>query len=151
MKRLALLIAVAATVVPLLSACGEKETPDARLARLRSRHEIIPAGAATVSGLDGTPTLIVDVQVFNEGTEALDRLTILVRVRGGDGADRVAQRATLDLSGLQPGVGERRSLSLPGVALGEGDEVFVELEANLPLEELRSLPEWSAVAPAGSS
>jgi hypothetical protein len=151
MKRLALLIAVAATVVPLLSACGEKETPEARLAGLRSRHEIIPAGAATVSGPDGTPTLIVDVQIFNEGTEALDRLTILVRVRGGDGADRVAQRATLDLSGLQPGVGERRTLSLPGVALGEGDEVFVELEANLPLEELRSLPEWSAVAPAGSS
>ena len=151
MKRLALLIAVAATVVPLLSACGEKETPEARLERLRSRHEIIPAGAATVSGPDGTPTLIVDVQVFNEGTEALDRLTILVRVRGGDGADRVAQRATLDLSGLQPGVGERRTLSLPGVALGESDEVFVELEANLPLEELRSLPEWSAVAPAGSS
>lgn len=151
MKRLALLIAVAAAVIPLLSSCGEKETPEARLARLRSRHEIIPAGAATVSGPDGTPTLIVDVQVFNEGTEALDRLTILVRVRGGDGADRVAQRATLDLSGLQPGVGERRTLSLPGVLLGEGDEVFVELEANLPLEELRSLPEWSAVAPAGSS
>jgi hypothetical protein len=151
MKRLALLLAVAATVIPLLSACGEKETPEARLARLRSRHEIIPAGAATVSGLDGTPTLIVDVQVFNEGTEALDRLTILVRVRGGDGADRVAQRATLDLSGLQPGVGERRSLSLPGVTLGEGDEVFVELEANLPLAELQSLPEWSAVAPPGSS
>ena len=63
----------------------------------------------------------------------------------------MAQRATLDLSDLQPGVGERRTLSLPGVALGEGDEVFVELEANLPLEEIRSLPEWSAVAPAGSS
>ena len=151
MKRLALLIAVAAAVIPLLSSCGEKETPEARLARLRSRHEIIPAGAATVSGPDGTPTLIVDVQVFNEGTEALDRLTILVRVRGGDGADRVAQRATLDLSDLQPGVGERRTLSLPGVVLGEGDEVSVELEANLPLAELRSLPEWSAVAPAGSS
>jgi hypothetical protein len=95
--------------------------------------------------------LIVDVQVFNQGTEALDRLTVLVRVRGGDGADRVAQRATMDLSGLQPGVGERRTVSLPGVALGEADEVFVELEANLPPAELRRLPEWSAVAPAGSS
>lgn len=150
MKRLAMLIAVAATVIPLLSSCGEKETPEARLARLRSRHEIIPAGAATVSGPDGTPTLVIDVQVFNEGTEALDRLTILVRVRGGDGDDRVAQRATLDLSGLQPGVGERRTLSMPGVALGEGDEVFVELEANLSAEVLHQLPEWSEVAPPGS-
>jgi hypothetical protein len=151
MKRLALLIAVAATSISLLSACGGTETPEARLARLRSRHEIIPAGAATVSSPDGAPMLIVDVQVFNQGTEALDRLTVLVRVRGGDGADRVAQRATMDLSGLQPGVGERRTVSLPGVALGEADEVFVELEANLPPAELRRLPEWSAVAPAGSS
>jgi hypothetical protein len=137
MKRLALLIAVAATVIPLLSACGEKETPEARLARLRSRHEIIPAGAATVSGLDGTPTLIVDVQVFNEGTEALDRLTILVRVRGRDGADRVAQRATLDLSGLQPGVGEPDAIAARrGARRGRRGS---RVRGEPPVGELRSL------------
>lgn len=151
MKRLAVLAAVVAAVIPLLMSCGEKLTPEQRLALLRSRHEIIPAGAATVSALDGTPTLIIDVQVFNRGSEPLDQLTVLVKVRGGDGADRVAQRATLDLSGVRPGVGERRSVTLPGVTLADNDEVSVELEANLPAEVLHGLPEWSAVAPAGSS
>ena len=151
MKRLAMLVAVAATVIPLLTACGEKMTPEQRLALLRSRHEIIPAGAASVMSPDGTPTLVIDVQVFNKGTETLDQLTILVRVRGGDGADRVAQRATLDLAGVRPGVGERRSVLVPGVALAETDEVSVELEANLPPEVLHQLPEWSEVAPPGSS
>jgi len=149
MKRLAMLIAVAAAVTPLLLSCGEKMTPEDRLALLRSRHEIIPAGAATVTGPDGIPTLIIDVQVYNQGTEALDQLTVLVKVRGGDGTDRVAQRATLDLSGVRPGVGERRSVTLPGVVLGEDDEVSVELEAHLPAEDLHRLPEWSAVAPPG--
>lgn len=150
MKRLAVLIAVAAIVIPLLSACGEKLTPEQRLALLRSRHEIIPAGAATVAAPDGTPTLVIDVQVFNLGTESLGQLTVLVRVRGADGADRVAQRATLDLAGVRPGVGERRTLVVPGVALGENDEVSVELEANLTAEILHQLPEWSEVAPPGA-
>jgi len=150
MKRLALLIAVAATVIPLLSSCGEKETPEARLARLRARHEIIPAGAATVTSPDGTPTLVIDVQVFNKGTESLNQLTILVRVRSSDGTERVTQRATLDLTGVRPGVGERRTVVVPGVALAETDEISVELEANLPVEILHQLSEWSEVAPPGS-
>jgi len=150
MKRLALLIAVAATVIPLLSSCGEKETPEARLARLRARHEIIPAGAATVTSPDGTPTLVIDVQVFNKGTESLNQLTILVRVRSSDGTERVTQRATLDLTGVRPGVGERRTVVVPGVALAETDEISVELEANLPVEILHQLPEWSDVAQPGS-
>jgi hypothetical protein len=150
MRRLALLIAVAATVIPLLSSCGEKETPDAKLARLRARHEIIPAGAATVTSPDGTPTLVIDVQVFNKGTESLNQLTILVRVRSSDGTERVTQRATLDLTGVRPGVGERRTVVVPGVALAETDEISVELEANLPVEILHQLPEWSDVAPPGS-
>jgi hypothetical protein len=150
MRRLALLIAVAATVIPLLSSCGEKETPDAKLARLRARHEIIPAGAATVTSPDGTPPLVIDVQVFNKGTESLNQLTILVRVRSSDGTERVTQRATLDLTGVRPGVGERRTVVVPGVALAETDEISVELEANLPVEILHQLPEWSDVAPPGS-
>ena len=150
MNRLALLIAVAATVIPLLSSCGEKETPEARLARLRARHEIIPAGAATVTSPDGTPTLVIDVQVFNKGTESLNQLTILVRVRSSDGTERVTQRATLDLTGVRPGVGERRTVVVPGVALAETDEISVELEANLPVEILHQLSEWSEVAPPGS-
>jgi hypothetical protein len=53
---------------------------------------------------------------------------------------------TLDLSDVRPGIGERRTAIVEGVALEEGDEVFVELEANLPVDVLRGLPEYLVVA-----
>jgi len=149
MKRIATLVALVALCLPVLISCGEKETPEQRLARLRSRHEIFPAGIASLTDADGNPTVVVDVQVANQGTEPLAMLTVLATVRGGDGADKAIQRVTLDLEGLRPGVGGRRTAMITGIGLAEDDEVFIEIEANLPSEELRSLPEWSEVA--GSS
>jgi hypothetical protein len=134
-----------ATVVPLLLSCGEKETPEQRLARLRSRHEIYPVGT-TVRDIDGIQTLIVDLHVANQGTEALGQLTVLLKVEAVDGTTRLSQRVTLDLSDMRPGIGERRTAMVPDFALAEDDQVFVELEANLPPEELRGLPEWSEVS-----
>lgn len=153
MRRLAVVAAVAAVtvVVPLLLSCGDKETPEQRLARLRSRHEIIPAGIANITTPEGDPALLVDVQIVNQGTEPLDQLTVAVKVRGADGAEKVDRRVTFDLEGVRPGIGERRSAILPGVVLAEDDEVFVELEADLSPEELRQLPEWSSVAGSGAS
>lgn len=142
--RFLALIAVAA----LLVSCGEKETPEQRTERLRSRHEIYPAGATTVYDADGQPQLVVDVQVANQGTEPLSKLTVMVKVVGADGAPRVSRRETLDLTGLRPGIGERRTVIVKGVQLEEGDEVFVELEANLPAEVVRQLPEYKEVAGA---
>lgn len=133
----------------LLIACGEKETPEQRLERLRSRHEIFPVGTTTIRGEDGMPTLLLDLQVANQGTEALSKLTVLVRVRGGDGAERLSQRVTLDLEGLRPGVGERRTARIPGFELAEDDQVFVEIEANLPADDLRGLPEFAEMPRAG--
>lgn len=135
-------------VLALLVSCGEKETPEQRTERLRSRHEIYPAGVTTVYGADGQPQLVVDVQVANQGTEALSHLTVLVKVLGAEGTPRVSRRVTLDLSGVRPGIGERRTAIVDGVALEEGDEVFVELEANLPADVLRELPEYGEVADA---
>jgi hypothetical protein len=145
MKRLAAIAVLALAIVPLGLSCGDKETPEQRLARLRSRHEIIPAGIANITTPEGQPALLVDVQIVNQGTEPLDELTVLVRVQGADGREKTAQRVTFDLSGVRPGIGERRAATLPGVVLAEDDEVFVELEANLPDEELHALPEWSSV------
>jgi len=146
MRRLAILLITVAMLAPLLMSCGEEETPEQRLAYLRSRHEIFPAGIASRIDGAGDPTLIVDVQVANQGTEPLDQLTVLVIVRGADGGEKLSQRATLDLKGVQPGVGVRRTALVPGYVLVEGDEVVVELEANLAPEDLRTLPEWSEVA-----
>ena len=137
-----------AAVLVLLVSCGEKETPEQRTERLRSRHEIYPAGVTTVYDADGQPQLVVDVQVANQGTEPLSQLTVLIKVLGPEGTPRVSRRVTLDLSDVRPGIGERRTAIVEGVALEEGDEVFVELEANLPVDVLRGLPEYLVVAGA---
>jgi hypothetical protein len=151
MRRLAAIAVATLTVAPLLLSCGEKETPEQRLARLRSRHEIIPAGITNITQPDGTPALLVDVQIVNQGTEPLDQLTVAVEVQGADGTEKAKQRVTFDLSDMRPGIGERRSAVLPGLVLADDDEVTVELEANLSPDELRRLPEWSSVAGTGAS
>jgi hypothetical protein len=146
MRRIFVLTLAIAIAVVLLAACGDKETPEQRLARLRYNHEIYPVGAKTLYDADGNPTLLVDLQIANQGGEALDQLTVLIKVLGGDGAVKDAQRVTVDLEGVRPGIGARVSASLPGVELLEEDDVTVELESNLGPEELRQLPEYAAVA-----
>jgi hypothetical protein len=137
-------------VCSLVVACGEEETPEQRLERLRSRHEIFPVGTTTIRDADGHPTLLVDVQVANQGTEPLSQLTVLIRVRGAGGAERLSQRVTLDMAGVRPGIGERRTALVPGFELAEDDEILVELEANLPIDQLRSLPEYAEMPASGS-
>jgi hypothetical protein len=137
---------VVIAVCALLASCGEKETPEQLLEHYRSRHEIYPVGTTTIHDADGLPTLLVDVQVANQGTEPLSKLTVLVRVNGADGGEKLSQRVTLDLEGVRPGIGERRTARVPGYELAEDDEVFVELEANLPEDQLRALPEFADVA-----
>ena len=146
-QKSAVLVAILmlATVV-VLPGCGEKETPEQRLERLRYNHEIFPVAAKTVYDAEGLPTLLVDLQVANQGTEALDKLTVLVRVFDSTGAEKDVSRVTLDMSGVRPGVGARVSATLPGVELLDEDEVTVELETNLPPEVLHELPEYAEVA-----
>ena len=147
LKRQAMLVAIAVLVaVVILPGCGEKETPEQRLERLRYNHEIYPVAAKTLYGPEGEPTLLVDLQVANQGSEALDKLTVLVRVLDPTGAEKDTRRVTLDMTGVQPGVGARVSATLPGVELLDEDEVTVELETNLPPEVLHELPEFAEVA-----
>jgi hypothetical protein len=88
---------------------------------------------------------MVDLQVVNKGAEPLNQLTVLIRVVAADGGERLSTRFTLDLKGVRPGVGERRSAMIKGFTLGEGDQVFVELEPNLSPEDLHGLPEFADV------
>ncbi len=85
---------------------------------------------------------MVDLQIINQGTEVLNQLTVLVRVLGSDGEERLRQRVTLDLDGVRPGIGERRAAMVEGFELNEDDEVSVELEPNLSADDLHSLPEF---------
>lgn len=145
-KRHAMLASCAIlTTMILLPACGPEPTPEQRLEQARYNHEIFPVGAKTLYGEDGEPTLLVDLQVANKGGVPLEHLTVLVLVRGGDGMEKASRRVTLNLGDLRPGIGARVSGSLPGVELGEADEVTVELEHNLPPDVLREFPEFAEV------
>jgi hypothetical protein len=147
MKRhfsIALLVTLIATVV--LTACGPEETPEQRLERLRYNHEIYPVGTTTLHDDEGNPTLLVDLNVANQGTEPLSRLTVLVRVRGAGGVERLAERVTIPLDDLRPGIGRQQDVRIPGFALEDEDEITVELEPNLPPEVLRTLPEFEDVS-----
>jgi hypothetical protein len=146
LKRRAMMVTTVLLATIALVACGEKETPEQRLERLRYNHEIYPVAAKTLYDAEGQPTLLVDLQVANQGTEALDKLTVLVRVLDPTGAEKEVRRVTLDMSGVRPGVGARVSATLPGVELLEEDDVTVELETNLSPEVLHELPEYSEVA-----
>jgi hypothetical protein len=126
--------------------CGEKETPEQKVERLRYNHEIIPVAATTLYGDEGQPTLLVDLQVTNKGSDALQNLTVLVRVLDSTGAEKHRGRVTLDMADVRPGVGARVSATLKGAELLEEDEVMVELETNLPPEVLHNLPEYAEVA-----
>jgi hypothetical protein len=141
--KLSLFVILMAVV--LLSACGPEETPEQRLERIRYNHEIYPIGTTTLFGDEGEPSLMVDVMVANQGSDPLSHLTVLVQVRGSDGTEKVSQRVTLDLGDLRPGVGMQIGATVPGVALGDADEVTVELEHGLAPEDLRQLPEWADV------
>ena len=142
-SALALLLIL--TVITL-SGCGDEETPEQRLESLRLQHEITPIGSTTMRDAEGEPTMLADLMVVNQGTEPLPHLTVKVEVMGSDGTLRLSERKTLDLGGLRPGVGEQRTIAVPGFALGEEDQISLEIESNLPPGTLHSLPEWSAVA-----
>ena len=142
--QIALLVALIVSVMSI--ACGPKETPEQRLERLRYNHEIYPVGTTTLHDDDGNPTLLVDLNIANQGTEPLNNLTILVRVRGGDGSERLAERVTVPLDDLRPGIGRQQDVRIAGFALEEDDEITVEIEPNLPVEVLRNLPEFADVS-----
>ena len=139
-----LLIILIATVS--LTACGPKETPEQRLERLRYNHEIYPVGTTTLHDDEGNPTLLVDLNVANQGTEPLTNLTVLIRVKSGLGNERLVQRVAVPLDDLRPGIGRQQDVRIAGFALEEDDEITVEIEKDLTPEDLRTLPEFADVS-----
>jgi hypothetical protein len=147
LQKVLVLSIVVLTAVGLVG-CGKEAPPEQRLAQIRYNHEIFPVAAKTMYDAEGNPTLLVDLQVANQGGVPLSMLTVLVKVLDPEGKIKNSERVTLDLEGVQPGIGARVSASLPGVELLDEDEVTVELESNLSPEDLRQLPEFSEMAAA---
>jgi hypothetical protein len=107
---------------------------------------IYPVGTTTLHDDEGNPTLLVDLDIANQGTEPLESLTVMVRVKGAGGVERLAERVTVPLEDLRPGIGRQQDVRIPGFGLEEDDEITVEIEPNLSPEVLRSLPEFADVS-----
>jgi hypothetical protein len=146
MLKRTILVSVLILAAAVLPACGDKETPEQRVERIRYNHEIYPVATKTLYSADGEPTLLVDLEVANRGSDVIENLTVLIQVFGPDGEQTDSQRVTLDLSEIPRGTGMRVSATLPGVELLEGQEVRVELEHGLPPEVLHDFPEYAEVA-----
>ena len=147
MRRSTIAVVVLALIATVsLTSCGPEETPEQRLERLRYNHEIYPVGTTTLYDDEGNPTLLVDLNVANQGTEPLTSLTVLLRVKDGFGNERLKQRVSVPLSDLRPGIGRQQDVRIAGFALGENDEITVEIEKNLTAEELRTLSEFADVS-----
>jgi peptidoglycan hydrolase-like protein with peptidoglycan-binding domain len=144
----ALVAAIVVLTAVGLVGCRKEVPPEQRLAQIRYKHDIFPVAAKTMYDAEGSPTLLVDLQVANQGGVPLSMLTVLVKVLNPDGVVKNSERVTLDLEGVQPGIGARVSASLPGVELLDEDEVTVELESNLSPEDLRQLPEFAEISAA---
>jgi len=146
--RRSTLIALTVALIAMITSisCGPEETPEQRLERLRYNHEIYPVGTTTLHDEEGNPTLLVDLNVANQGSEPLSKLTVLVRVHGENGAEKYSGRVAVPLEDLRRGVGRQVAVTIPGVGLEETDQLTVELEPNLSPEDLRSLPEFADVS-----
>ena len=129
--------------LPMLVACGPRETPEQHLARVRRSHDIIPTGATTVENAEGMPRLVVDLRITNKSAEPLAHLTVRVRVENIDGRELLSKRVTLDLSKVRPGVGVQLAALIDDFRLDEQDQVMVEIEDGLTPEQLRALPEFA--------
>ena len=140
-----MLVTVMILAAVTLSACGDRETPEQRVERIRYNHEIYPVATKTLFSAEGEPTLLVDLEVANKGSDVIDNLTVLIQVFGPDGEQKNSQRVTLDLSDIPRGTGMRVSATLPGVKLLEGYEVRVELEHGIPPDVLHEFPEYAEV------
>jgi len=46
---------------------ASRQPPEKRLEKIRLAHEIVPVGANTVHSESGEPTLVVDLQITNQG------------------------------------------------------------------------------------
>jgi len=146
MRRHTLIVLIALIATVSMTACGPEETPEQRLERLRYNHEIYPVGTTTLYADDGTPTLLVDLNVANQGIEPLSSLTVLVKVKGVGGVERLSERVKVPLDDLRPGIGRQQDVRIKGFGLEENDEITVEIESNLTPEVLRNLPEYADVA-----
>lgn len=124
-----------------VAACGGKESPEARVTRLRLAHQVQPTAVNVRTTPDG-PELVLDFRVVNTAREKLPFLTVKVVIVDSHGRDRAAHLVSLNTGDLQPGVGGQVTGFVRGESLAPGEQVRVEVEAQVPVKERARYPEY---------
>ncbi len=170
MKRrwMAAAVLLLGTILAPLSGCDEprKESPRDRITRLRMLHRVEGKEYVVKKERDGTPVLVLKVDVTNNGHEVLNEVTMLLHLRALDGKDRLVMPVTLDVSRIKPGTlivhppqpgraavselkpGPTGSLvvGVPGVEVQPGEEIFLEMQAQPSKVEMAKYPEYRGVS-----
>lgn len=124
-----------------LLACGGRETPEQRVTRLRLAHQVQPTAVQVRTTPQG-PELLIDFTVVNTARQRLPTLTVKVVVVDGKGRDRASHLVSLKTADLQPGVAGQVTGFIPQETLSPGEQVRVEVEAQVPVKERARYPEY---------
>lgn len=138
--NLALRLSVALAALAL-GACGSRETPEQKVTRLRLAHQVQPT-AVQVRNTPQGPELVIDFTVVNTAREKLPTLTVKVVLVDSKGKDRATHLVSLNTGDLLPGVAGLVTGFIPGETLAQGEQVRVEVEAQVSVKEQARYPEF---------
>lgn len=124
-----------------LTGCGGKETPEQKVTRLRLAHQVQPTAVQVRTTPEG-PELIIDFTVVNTAREGLPTLTVKVVLVDSRGRDRATHLVSLNTADLLPGVAGQVTGFIRGETLAPGEQVRVEVEAQVSVKERARYPEY---------
>ncbi|KDA53569.1 hypothetical protein EG19_05045 [Thermoanaerobaculum aquaticum] len=127
-----------------LVACGSKETPEQKVTRLRLAHQVQPTAVQVRTTPEG-PELLIDFTVVNTAREKLPTLTVKVVLVDSKGKDRATHLVSLSTADLLPGVAGQVTGFIRGETLSQGEQVRVEVEAEVPVKDRARYPEYRDV------
>ena len=140
----------AAGLLVTLGATGcftpRRERPIERIARLRLQYRVSANWREMQRGPDGKPVLVMKLNVTNTGKERLPQVTMVLHVRGGDNRDRIRMPLTLNTADMAAGTVTQLTVRVPGVEVGETEEVSLEMEGQPTKEEMKTYPEYRGVS-----
>jgi len=149
--------AIALAVLALGCREPRKEKPHERITRLRLQYRIQANWFENRTGKDGKPELFMSLSGRNLGMKGLPKLTMIMHIRYFDGTSRVSMPLTLDVSKIPPQAEKATpfEVTVPGVAVKEGEELALQLEDQPHQDVMRTYPEydgtvnWLPTAAAG--
>ena len=118
-------------------AMAEEATEDAEADAEATDEAAAPAGPAMV-------TVLLDFLIHNEGSGALDGVTVDLTIADPDGNEKERQLLWVETAGLTKGSQRQVAHELTDVAYTDGDGFHVEVRHPIPMEERGDYREFDA-------